>query len=128
MRRREFLGLFAGLGFWPEGALSQPSSMRRLAYVHPCDPRLDAVIRRRASEREQEPSRPFSMNCAGLGSWRARTFRSSDTLVKGKPTDTRNWLREVVASKPGRDFHAHDANGSPLQGAHDNHPHCRSYQ
>lgn len=38
MRRREALALFAGLGFWPEGALSQPSSMRRLAYVHPSTP------------------------------------------------------------------------------------------
>jgi putative ABC transport system substrate-binding protein len=38
MRRREALALFAGLGFWPEGALAQPSSMRRLAYVHPSTP------------------------------------------------------------------------------------------
>ena len=38
MRRREVIALFAGLGFWPEGALSQPSSIRRLAYVHPSTP------------------------------------------------------------------------------------------
>ena len=38
MRRREVIALFAGLGCLPVQALAQPSSVRRLAQVHPSTP------------------------------------------------------------------------------------------
>ena len=95
--------MFAGLGFWPEGALSQPLSMRRLAYVHPSTPvSMLSDEGARASGNKAIPA--FLNELRRSGFVEGQNLSIARYSGQGQSDRYAELAREVVASSPDAIF------------------------